>query len=53
MTEMYELIDVMLDGATTELLTGLLSTAVTFGLVSMGFLMGALTGIEPPRNIVC
>jgi hypothetical protein len=53
MTELYELIDIMLDGATTDLLTGLLSKAVKWGLLAMGFLVGAIAASSPPTGFLC
>jgi hypothetical protein len=53
MFEMYRIVDLVLDGATTEVLLKVLSTAVTISFIGCGFYIGFVTGTELPEKAVC
>lgn len=51
--KVYVLIDVIIDGYTTNLITRCLSAAITCSMIGVGFYIGASTTIPMPEHFVC
>lgn len=51
--KIYVLIDVIIDGLTTNLITRCLSIGVTCGMIGVGFYIGATTRQALPETFVC
>jgi hypothetical protein len=53
MTRMYRIVDLVLDGATVELLMKVLSAAVVLSSIGFGFYLGFVTNTALPEKVIC